>query len=108
MWPLFRKDGRIRVYDPRQGNVPIIEDANIVPKKGARILWAMDRKFLIVTRFSRCGEEMKYKARMESSKFYLKGDPEGLITWTGNVPPSCLSHHTSQGTPLIKSTKPRS
>ena len=27
MWPLFRKDGGIRVYDPRQGNVPIIEDA---------------------------------------------------------------------------------
>ena len=34
---------------------PVIEGAEIVPKKGARIVWAMDGKFLIVTGFSRCG-----------------------------------------------------
>ena len=70
------KDGRIRVYDPRQGVQPVIEGAEIVPKKGARIVWAMDGKFLIVTGFSRCGDdEMKYTARLQRSKTYLPSDP---------------------------------
>ena len=47
------KDGRIRIFDPRTGSEPVIEGAEIVPKKGARIVWAMDGKFLIVTGFSR-------------------------------------------------------
>ena len=48
------KDGRIRIFDPRNGTEPVIEGAEIVPKKGARIVWALDGKFLIVTGFSRC------------------------------------------------------
>ena len=47
------KDGRIRIYDPRAGAEPVVEGAEIVPKKGARIVWALDGKFLIVTGFSR-------------------------------------------------------
>ena len=57
------KDGRIRVYDPRQGARPVIEGAEIVPKKGARIVWAMDGKFLIVTGFSRYGDEMRWSTK---------------------------------------------
>ena len=48
------RDGRIRIFDPRSGPSPVIEGAEIVPKKGARIVWALDGKFLIVTGFSRC------------------------------------------------------
>ena len=59
------KDGRIRIYDPRAGAEPVVEGAEIVPKKGARIVWALDGKFLIVTGFSRQSQRQVMVYRSE-------------------------------------------
>jgi len=50
------RDGRIRIYNPRLSPLPVREDGDIVAKKGARVLWALDGKYLIVTGFSRQSE----------------------------------------------------
>jgi len=50
------RDGRVRIYNPRASALPVREDGDIVAKKGARVLWALDGKYLIVTGFSRQSE----------------------------------------------------
>jgi len=50
------RDGKVRIYDPRVGSTPVREGGDIVAKKGARICWALDGKFLIVSGFSRQSE----------------------------------------------------
>ena len=50
------RDGRVRIYNPRSSPLPLREDGDIVAKKGARVLWALDGKYLIVTGFSRQSE----------------------------------------------------
>lgn len=50
------RDGRVRIYNPRLSPLPVREDGDIVAKKGARVLWALDGKYLIVTGFSRQSE----------------------------------------------------
>jgi len=50
------RDGRVRIYNPRSSPLPVREDGDIVAKKGARVLWALDGKYLIVTGFSRQSE----------------------------------------------------
>ena len=50
------RDGRVRIYCPRTSLQPLKEDGDIVAKKGARVLWACDGKYLIVTGFSRQSE----------------------------------------------------
>ena len=48
------KDGRIRIFDPRRGSDPVkVSPGEIVPKKGARIVWVLDGDYLVVTGFSR-------------------------------------------------------
>ena len=47
------KDGKIRIYEPRVSSQPLKEGGEIVPKKGARVLWVLDGDYLIVTGFSR-------------------------------------------------------
>ena len=46
------RDGRVRIYDPRASSLPLREGGNIVAKKGARVVWACDGKYLVVTGFS--------------------------------------------------------
>jgi len=50
------RDGKVRIYDPRSGNSPVREGGDIVAKKGARIIWALENKFIIVSGFSRQSE----------------------------------------------------
>jgi coronin-7 len=50
------RDGRVRIYNPRSSPLPVREDGDIVAKKGARIVWALDGKYLVVTGFSRQSE----------------------------------------------------
>ena len=47
------KDGKIRIFEPRNSTLPISEGGEIVPKKGARIAWVLDGQYLIVTGFSK-------------------------------------------------------
>jgi hypothetical protein len=48
------RDGKIRIFEPKSGTaMPVVEAGNIVPKKGARVAWALDNKYLVVTGFSK-------------------------------------------------------
>ena len=50
------RDGKVRIFDPRNSSEPLLEGGEIVPKKGARILWALNGRVLVVTGFSRQSE----------------------------------------------------
>jgi len=50
------KDGKIRIFDPRSGSEPVKEGGEIVPKKGARIVWVLEGLYLIVTGFGKQSE----------------------------------------------------
>ena len=50
------RDGRIRVFNPRASSSPIREGGDIVAKKGARVVWALDGEVLVVTGFSKQSE----------------------------------------------------
>ncbi|KAI4463525.1 coronin [Holotrichia oblita] len=51
------KDGRIRVYEPRKvHNEPVLEGKGPVGSRGARIVWALDGAFLVVTGFDKVSE----------------------------------------------------
>ena len=47
------KDGKIRIFNPRQSQSPILEGGEITPKKGARVAWVLNEQYLVVTGFSR-------------------------------------------------------
>ncbi len=79
------KDGKIRIYEPRKSSSPVLEGAEIVPKKGARIVWAMDGKYLIVTGFSRQSERQVM--------VYRSDDLNLLNTVTLDVSPAIIIPH---------------
>ena len=48
------RDGKIRIYEPKSGDAnPLIEGGEIVPKKGARVTWILDNKYLLITGFTK-------------------------------------------------------
>ena len=49
------RDGKIRIFEPKSSGEfgPIVEGGEIVPKKGARVTWVLDNKYLVVTGFSK-------------------------------------------------------
>ncbi|XP_049777746.1 coronin-7 isoform X3 [Schistocerca cancellata] len=50
------KDGKLRVYEPRVDVQPIREGRGPVGSRGARIVWALDGQFLVVTGFDKVSE----------------------------------------------------
>ncbi|XP_061496483.1 coronin-7 isoform X1 [Anopheles gambiae] len=54
------KDGRIRVYEPRQSSQPIGEGTGPVGTRGARVLWALEGDYLVVTGFDKVSERQIY------------------------------------------------
>ncbi|XP_049863280.1 coronin-7 isoform X4 [Schistocerca gregaria] len=50
------KDGKLRVYEPRVDVQPIREGKGPVGSRGARIVWALDGQFLVVTGFDKVSE----------------------------------------------------
>ncbi|XP_044254931.1 coronin-7 isoform X2 [Tribolium madens] len=58
------KDGKIRIYKPRAGDLPIREGKGPVGSRGARIVWALDAGFIVVTGFDKVSERqiMVFKA----------------------------------------------
>lgn len=63
------KDGKIRVYDPRKSSDPIREGNGPVGSRGARIVWAIDGNYIVVTGFDKVSERqiMVFKATDLSS-----------------------------------------
>ncbi|XP_037794213.1 coronin-7-like [Penaeus monodon] len=50
------RDSHIRVYDPRTSTDPIREGNGPVGVRGARVLWALDGKFIVTVGFSKLSE----------------------------------------------------
>lgn len=50
------KDGRIRMYEPRNESHPILEGKGPVGSRGARVVWALEGAFLVVTGFDKVSE----------------------------------------------------
>lgn len=58
------KDGKIRIYKPRSNDSPIREGKGPVGTRGARIVWALDGRYLVVMGFDKVSERqiMVFKA----------------------------------------------
>ncbi|XP_017767884.1 PREDICTED: coronin-7 isoform X2 [Nicrophorus vespilloides] len=50
------KDGKIRVYKPRNSETPVREGKGPVGNRGARIIWALDGNFIVVMGFDKVSE----------------------------------------------------
>ena len=51
------RDTRARVFNPREGSLVVESDVGVVaPKKGARVIWALNGEALVITGFSRQSE----------------------------------------------------
>lgn len=58
------KDGKIRIYKPRTSDSPIREGKGPVGTRGARIVWALDGNYIVITGFDKVSERqiMIFKA----------------------------------------------
>lgn len=58
------RDGKIRVYKPRSSDAPVREGKGPVGTRGARIVWALDGNYVVVTGFDKVSERqiMVFKA----------------------------------------------
>uniref|UniRef100_A0AAG5D1B3 Coronin n=1 Tax=Anopheles atroparvus TaxID=41427 RepID=A0AAG5D1B3_ANOAO len=54
------KDGSIRIYEPRCSENPIREGALPTGTRGARIVWAMEGEYLVITCFDKISERQIY------------------------------------------------
>ena len=59
------RDTKIRIFDPRKSVNAVLEGGEIIPKKGARVVWAMEGQYLVVTGFSRQSERQVMVYRTE-------------------------------------------
>lgn len=76
------RDGKVRIYDPRSGSKPVREGGDIAAKKGARVVWALDGRFLVVSGFSRQSERQ--------ITLYETRDLSCILTETMDVSPAIL------------------
>ncbi|XP_058813557.1 coronin-7 isoform X3 [Topomyia yanbarensis] len=54
------KDGKIRVYNPRKSENPIREGSGPVGTRGARLVWAVEGDYIVVTGFDKVSERQIY------------------------------------------------
>jgi coronin-7 len=47
------KDGKVRIFEPRASRTAIRQGAGPNGVKGARVTWALDGKFLLVSGFDK-------------------------------------------------------
>lgn len=69
------KDSKIRVYKPRQNDNPVREGKGPEGNRGARIVWALDGRFVVVTGFDKVSERQisAYKSNDLSSPLNTVG-----------------------------------
>lgn len=60
------KDNKLRIYEPRKSTLPIAEGTGPVGNRGARVIWALEGKFLVVTGFDRVSERQIIVYNIES------------------------------------------
>ncbi|XP_062539454.1 coronin-7 isoform X2 [Armigeres subalbatus] len=54
------KDGKLRVYNPRKSETPIREGNGPVGTRGARLVWAIEGEYIVVTGFDKVSERQIY------------------------------------------------
>lgn len=52
------KDGKLRIFNPRKYQQPLMEGPGPVGPRGARVTWVLDGQYLLVTGFSRTNERI--------------------------------------------------
>ncbi|XP_005107916.1 coronin-7 [Aplysia californica] len=62
------KDGKVRVFEPRKSTSALREGPGPVGSRGARIVWALNDKFLVVTGFDRTSLQQVYIYRASELK----------------------------------------
>ncbi|XP_015593294.1 coronin-7 isoform X1 [Cephus cinctus] len=69
------KDGKLRIYKPRSSDVPVKEGKGPVGTRGARVVWALDGRYLVVMGFDKVSERqiMVFKADNLSSPLNTVG-----------------------------------
>ncbi|XP_014219371.1 coronin-7 isoform X2 [Copidosoma floridanum] len=50
------KDGKLRIYKPRSSDIPMREGKGPVGTRGARVIWALDGRYLVVMGFDKVSE----------------------------------------------------
>ena len=71
-----------RIFNPRAGSLPLVEGGDIIPKKGARLVWVLDGEFLAVTGFTKQSER--------TLTIYRTKDLTKVSSETMNVSPAIL------------------
>ena len=71
-----------RIYRPRESTDPVVEGGQIIPKKGARMVWTNDNQFLLVSGFTRQSERI--------ITVYRTKDLKKVSSETLNVSPAIL------------------
>ncbi|XP_011141113.1 coronin-7 isoform X2 [Harpegnathos saltator] len=59
------KDGKLRIYKPRSSDVPVKEGKGPVGTRGARVIWALEGKYLVVIGFDKVSERQIYIFKMD-------------------------------------------
>ena len=71
-----------RIFRPREKTSPVVVGGEVIPKKGARIVWTNDNEFLVVTGFTRQSER--------TLSVYRTEDLKKVSSETLNVSPAIL------------------
>ncbi|XP_011637681.1 coronin-7 isoform X2 [Pogonomyrmex barbatus] len=60
------KDGKLRIYKPRSSDVPVKEGKGPVGTRGARVIWALEGKYLVVMGFDKVSERQIYVFKVDN------------------------------------------
>ena len=71
-----------RIFRPREKTSPVVVGGEVIPKKGARIVWTNDNEFLVVTGFTKQSER--------TLSVYRTEDLKKVSSETLNVSPAIL------------------
>lgn len=88
------KDGKIRIFEPRESTEPIKEGVGPEGSRGARVIWAVDMKYLVVSGFDR--------QSFRTLSIYDASNPsKALYSEQLDVSPSILVPHYDEGTSTV-------
>ncbi|XP_070161434.1 coronin-7 isoform X2 [Polyergus mexicanus] len=60
------KDGKLRIYKPRSSDVVVKEGKGPVGTRGARIIWALEGRYLVVMGFDKVSERQIYVFKVDN------------------------------------------
>ncbi|XP_053400007.1 coronin-7-like [Mercenaria mercenaria] len=88
------KDGKVRIYDPRTSPEPIKEGTGPEGSRGARVIWAVNMKYLVVSGFE------KNSARL-ISVYDANNLGKPIHTEILDINPAILIPHYDEGTSTV-------